>query len=160
MQNKEFTVQTQVDNHIKTGYAKIRPITTSHSDFESYCRLIRQLTSQYHSFPYETYQCIINNLKNELIYVCELDSVVVGIIKTIMERKLYSEKCYVAHIEDVVIDQEYRGLGIGKKMVDYILAVSKDYGCYKVKLYCKDSNVAFYEKSGFQVDCIDMIKRF
>ena len=160
MQTTEFTIQTQVDNHIKIRYVKIRPITTSNSDFESYCRLIRQLTSQYHSFSYETYQYIIDNLTNELIYVCELDSVVVGVIKIIMERKLYSEKCYVAHIEDVVIDQEYRGLGLGKKMVDYVVAISQDYGCYKVKLYCKDSNVPFYEKSGFHVDCVDMIKRF
>lgn len=138
----------------------IRPITDNYSDYECYCKLIGQLTSQFKHLSYETFHSTINDLKNELIAVCEVDNVVVGTIKVIMERKLYSDKCFVAHIEDVVIDLDYRGLGLGQNIVDYALRFAQEMDCYKVKLYCKESNVAFYEKSGFHIDCIDMVKRF
>lgn len=141
----------------------IRKLNNSYSDFQAYKQLIKQLTTQFKEYSYETYKSIIETMDNnfQLIYVCELkNSMVLGTIKIIIERKLYAENCCVGHIEDVVVDEKYRGLGLGRKLVNYAVNICKNWPCYKIKLYCNKNNVTFYEKSGFHVDCVDMCKRF
>lgn len=56
----------------------------------------------------------------------------------------------VGHVEDVVVDSSRRGANLGKRIVTALLTKAKDAKCYKVTLYCKNSNLAFYEKLGFQ----------
>lgn len=55
-----------------------------------------------------------------------------------------------AHIEDVVVDKEYRGQKLGQRLIEALIAYADSQGCYKVILDCADSNIAFYEKSGFK----------
>lgn len=56
----------------------------------------------------------------------------------------------VGLIEDVAVSEEARGKGIGKKLVEKIIAASKELGCYKTILNCPEKNVPFYEKLGFK----------
>ena len=55
----------------------------------------------------------------------------------------------VGQIEDVVVDKEYRGEGLGKRMISDLIENAKNAGCYKVILWCEPHNEGFYEKSGF-----------
>ena len=55
----------------------------------------------------------------------------------------------VGHIEDVVIDEKYKGNGLGKDIVFYATSIAKKNGCYKVILDCSDDNIGFYIKSGY-----------
>lgn len=139
----------------------VRELSAKWEDYESYNKLISQLSSQYKEYDYDTYKYLLGKLGgNERIYVCELsNSLIVGTIKILMERKLYSSNSIVGHIEDVVIDDKYRGLGLGKKLVDHAVKLCEKWGCYKVKLYCDEKNVGFYEKNGFMVGCIDMVMK-
>jgi len=47
------------------------------------------------------------------------------------------------------------------RLVEVLLLIGKQFGCYKVTLQCKDVNVRFYERLGFSVDeQLYMVQRF
>jgi glucosamine-phosphate N-acetyltransferase len=52
----------------------------------------------------------------------------------------------VGHIEDIVVHCDYRKYGLGKKIIQYLTALSEQNGCYKTILDCSEENAGFYEK--------------
>jgi len=63
-------------------------------------------------------------------------------------------------IEDVVVDSNYRGKGVGEKLVDEINKRAENIGCYRVSLFCKNELIPFYQKNGYEVNNIVMKKWF
>lgn len=58
------------------------------------------------------------------------------------------------HIEDVCVDENVRGTGIGGRILDYVLEYAKESGIDRVDLDVwefNDTARAFYEKHGFRV---------
>jgi len=58
-----------------------------------------------------------------------------------------------AVVEYVVVDEQYRRRGIGKLLMDYVIARSKEAGCYKIMLTSdkrRDQAHQFYESLGFE----------
>ena len=93
----------------------------------------------------------ISNNKYHNIYVFIEDGKPVGMITLLIEQKLiHGGKC-VAHIEDLVVDKEYSGLGIATKLLTYVINIAKINNCYKIILDCKRELFPFYEKVGFQI---------
>jgi len=118
-----------------------------------YFKLLQQLSIiSLHDYnePYNT--IFFNSLHdNHQIYVIEeLDNKkIIGSGTIWIEPKLIRNYGKVAHLEDLVIDNEFRGLGLGKVLLEHIVQVAKDKGCYKCVLSCEPSLLTFYEKSGF-----------
>jgi ribosomal protein S18 acetylase RimI-like enzyme len=57
-----------------------------------------------------------------------------------------------AHIEDVIVDQAFRGQGCGEALVQYLLHTARDLGLAGVSLTCNPQRVAanqLYQKLGF-----------
>jgi GNAT superfamily N-acetyltransferase len=57
-----------------------------------------------------------------------------------------------AFIEDVFVEKEYRGQGLGSRLVEEAIDRAKEEGCYKVVLtsrYSKPEVHQLYEKAGF-----------
>ncbi|CCW68545.1 unnamed protein product [Phytomonas sp. Hart1] len=73
----------------------------------------------------------------------------VGTGSIIIERKFVHSGKRVGHIEDVVVLPSIQGEGIGKFLMRNLCEIGKEYGCYKIILDCKDSNIPFYNKLGF-----------
>lgn len=94
----------------------------------------------------------INIGTNQLIFVMEdLENMkIVGHASIILENKLLQELRQVAHIEDVIIDSNYRGRNLGKILIDYLVKYAQDIKCYKIILDCNETNISFYEKCGFK----------
>lgn len=67
----------------------------------------------------------------------------------LIEYKILRHCGKVGHVEDVVVDDGYRGQKMGQRVIAALVAYSQSQGCYKVILDCSDSNVPFYEKCGF-----------
>ena len=61
-----------------------------------------------------------------------------------------------AHIEDIVVKKEFRGKDLGLKIIKILTEKAKEMGCYKVSLSCKDHNINFYRKCGFDQTGINM----
>ena len=64
-----------------------------------------------------------------------------------------------AYIEDVAVSRDYRGLGLGKEIVEYCVGVAKKRKCYKMVLSCKDDLVDFYKSLGFDKELNFMVMK-
>ena len=74
---------------------------------------------------------------------------IIGTGTILIETKILHNMGKVAHIEDIVVDKNKRGLGLGFKIINYLVNIAKEKKCYKVILNCSEENVPFYEKCGF-----------
>lgn len=80
------------------------------------------------------------------IKINENETIIAGIGTIFIERKIIHSFGKVGHIEDIAVSKSYRGLGIGKNIVDYLINYAKEKGCYKTILNCSNDNIRFYEK--------------
>jgi glucosamine-phosphate N-acetyltransferase len=134
------------------------------SDYSSHVPLYKQLTSI--DPDVVTFQLYCNFLaslsSNHCVYVAvDMENQrVVGSITLLIETKLIHNLGCVGHIEDVVVDVNVRGGGIGKLLVEHATNYAREKGCYKVILDCADHNVGFYKKNGYSRKGIEMAYYF
>lgn len=81
-------------------------------------------------------------------WVMLIENRVIGYGSIVLEHKIRGGRA--GHIEDIVIDKEYRKLGLGQFLVNFILEFATSAGCYKVSLQCATSNQGFYRSIGFE----------
>ena len=62
-------------------------------------------------------------------------------------------------IEDVAVNENYRGKGIGKKLVEKLIGIASEKSCDKTILNSSEKNSEFYQKIGFEKNEIQMIIR-
>ena len=86
--------------------------------------------------------------------VAVMNSQIVGYGSIVIETKIRGGKN--GHIEDIVSHSLFQKKGIGKAVVDALLSIAKDNGCYKVVLQCKEHNINFYKKCGYEVSGVAM----
>jgi NDP-sugar pyrophosphorylase family protein/GNAT superfamily N-acetyltransferase len=84
------------------------------------------------------------------IYVIKYESdTIVGTGSILIEDKLIHAMGRCGHIEDIVVDSDFRGLGLAKILMKKIIDCARDNQCYKVILNAKDDVKKFYESFGF-----------
>tara|TARA_B110000908_G_C10264915_1_gene462809 strand:- start:1971 stop:2420 length:450 start_codon:yes stop_codon:yes gene_type:complete len=127
------------------------------SDYnKKYLNLLEQLTDC-PQLSLTQFESIYEQLsENHSIYVIEKDNIIVTTITLMREVKFIHGGKYVLHIEDVVVDKNYRGLGYGKKILQHALQYAKDNTCYKIILNCALECEHFYHKLGFKSKNIEM----
>jgi GNAT superfamily N-acetyltransferase len=87
------------------------------------------------------------------IHVALCEDRIVGTFALLIMDNLAHMGARSAIVEDVAVDPEWQGRGIGKQMIKYALQLCSDRGCYKLTL---SSNLkrakahAFYESLGFE----------
>ena len=89
---------------------------------------------------------IINLSSNINIFIIIDNHKIIGTGTLIIEQKVIHNFGKVGHIEDVVIDKNVQGKGLGKKLINFLIDQSKINNCYKVVLSCSDDKVNFYKK--------------
>lgn len=92
----------------------------------------------------------IESNKDHIIAVAVVDDKVVGSATLLIETKFIHNGGLVGHIEDVVVDDNFQGKKIGRKIIEYLLEYGRRRGCYKTILDCSDEVKPFYEKIGFR----------
>jgi len=124
--------------------------------YKGYLSLLEQLTVvDKNKITYDMFEKIINKM-NSSIYVIESKGQIVTSGTLVIEDKIIHGISKVGHIEDIIVDKNYRGHGLGKKIVDKLVEISKENGCYKTILNCSNDMVAFYEKNGFKQKNVEM----
>jgi GNAT superfamily N-acetyltransferase len=107
---------------------------------------------------YDAFAAIEADPDND-IFVAELDGHVVGMFQRTFIRHLQRGGERVSEIESVVVDQPFRGRGIGVAMMRWAIDEACAAGCTRVQL---TSNVArkdahrFYERLGFVAGYLGM----
>ena len=94
--------------------------------------------------------------KNHKVFVMEDNKKIIGNITIIIEKKIIHNISNVCHIEDVVVDTNYRGKNLGKQLIEYAKEYAKLKKCYKIILNCDEKHKKFYEKLNFNLKNYEM----
>lgn len=63
--------------------------------------------------------------------------------------RVLTDYTFKAFIFDVVVHKDFRGHGVGKAIIERIVAADSLSKVTSFELYCQDDNVPFYERLGF-----------
>ena len=132
-----------------------------HSDYyKDYLTLLEQLTIvEKEKINFIQFENFVNNLSNKhIIIVIEDNNKIIGTGTLLIENKVIHNMGLVGHIEDIVIHNNYRKQGLGKKLIDELINISIQSNCYKIILDCNEKNLNFYQNSGFTKKEIQMVK--
>ena len=93
---------------------------------------------------------------NSITIVMSEENIVIGVATLHIIKKLTR---ILGLIEDVAVNKNYRGLGIGKKLVKELIKIGNEKNCDKIVLNSSEKNSKFYEKIGFQKNELQMVIR-
>lgn len=126
---------------------------------KDYFLLLNQLTPTYKP-TYDDFILYLNEINNNYhnIYVIEENDTVIASITLIIELKFIHGLSKVAHIEDFVVHENFRGKNIGRTLLDYCFKESVNMDCYKIILDCCDDLKQYYEKNDFLHKNIQMAR--
>lgn len=125
-----------------------------------FLQLLEQLTIvNSEKITFENFCSQFDNMNSHVIVIRHNEKVI-ATASIFIEKKFTHTLLSVGHIEDVVVDKEYRGFKLGKLMIDYLVNYAKNNKCYKVILDCSKENVGFYKKCGFSDKNIEMCLYF
>ena len=93
---------------------------------------------------------------NSISIVMSEENIVIGVATLHIIKKLTR---ILGLIEDVAVNKNYRGLGIGKKLVKELIKIGNEKNCDKIVLSSSEKNSKFYEKIGFQKNELQMVIR-
>lgn len=126
-----------------TKLEDIANITT----YERIKDLLSQLYPQNPQITKERFERVVGQTRNN-IYIASENGVIVGTASMYNYEKLGGN---VFVIEDVVVDQDSRGKGIGKSLTDKLVEVARESGAsfIDVNTRRKDARDFYIEKCGF-----------
>lgn len=131
---------------------QIRPLDVDR-DWQGYLNLITLLNKQdATNYDKETFITKYNQMQSQssTVYVMLMGEKIVGTGKLHIETKFFDP---IGHIEDIVIDTEYRKLNLGKKLVQFLVNIAlNDKCCYKAILNAAENVTDFYKKCDLSVD--------
>jgi glucosamine-phosphate N-acetyltransferase len=119
--------------------------------YRGFLQVLEQLTIvNSDSISYEDFKKQFNKHNSDIYVIHDThNNKIVGTGSIYMEHKFIHKLGTVGHIEDVVIDKEYRNMKLGKQLIDKLVNIGKTNGCYKIVLYCDFETTSFYEYNGF-----------
>ena len=127
---------------------------------KKYFELLKQLTSiDPKKISKNDFNKMVECLnKDHLIYVIEdvKNSIIIGTITILIEKKIIHNLGIVVHIEDLVIHMDYRKKGLGNKLLEFAKGISKECKAYKIILDCSNELEIFYNKHDFKKMNIQM----
>ena len=94
------------------------------------------------------------------IFVIENKGKIVASGTLLYEDKFIHGLSSAGHIEDIVVDADYRKAGIGSKMLQHLIGEAQRLGCYKVVLNCDPGLKEFYQRFDFSTKNIEMSRYF
>jgi ribosomal protein S18 acetylase RimI-like enzyme len=96
-----------------------------------------------------------NDPNSTTMVVCE-GNTIIGVASI---HIIYKLSRTLGLIEDVAVDKDHRGKGIGKNLVEKLIEIGKQKNCDKIVLNTSEKNSKFYEKIGFKKNEIQMVIR-
>lgn len=106
-------------------------------------------------------RAILADTANKPIFAAILNGELVGYCFCVRQAQSAAsmQKISTLYIDDLCVDQAFRGRGIGKVLYDHTVAYARSEGYYNVTLNvwaCNPSAMRFYEKCGLAVQKVGM----
>ena len=121
------------------------------SDYhKNYLQLLSQLTQVGQISP-EEFSNILAKIQSQIwVFEDTAANKIVASASILLEQKIIHGGGIVAHLEDVVVDEAYRGNQLGHKLIANVVEIAKNSGAYKIIADCKTELLSFYSKNGFE----------
>lgn len=136
----------------------IREVTTFDSSLVEPIRsLLRQLTSREIAFSEESLRQIISD-KASRLFLLYSDNTVAGMLTLGIYSAPTGRKAWV---EDVVVDSQYRGRGLGQQLVQYAISCVRTLSPVTLMLTSNPQRTeanALYRREGFEQRCTNVYK--
>lgn len=137
------------------NWLQVRPLQPEDYD-KGYLELLSQLTSV-GNVSYNDFICQFHNmLASGGYYVTVIEDLrnnkIIGAATLVTEYKFIHNCALRARLEDVVVNNTYRGKQLGKLIVLTVSLLAKKLGCYKMSLDCKDPLIPFYKSIGYRLE--------
>jgi ribosomal protein S18 acetylase RimI-like enzyme len=136
----------------------IREVTTFDSSLVEPIRsLFRQLTSREIAFSEESLRQIISD-KASRLFLLYSDNTVAGMLTLGIYSAPTGRKAWV---EDVVVDSQYRGRGLGRQLVQYAISYVRTLSPVTLMLTSNPQRTeanALYRREGFEQRCTNVYK--
>ena len=127
----------------------------TNDDYEKYLQLINQFRIT--NYTKEEFIYFLKENKKIEIWVIEINNELIASGTILYETKLIHNISLYAHIEDIIVDNQFRKQGIGKLLIEYLVQCCKNKNCYKILLDCQKELIPFYEKNKFQENGVQMV---
>ncbi|MGC3961239.1 MAG: GNAT family N-acetyltransferase [Verrucomicrobiota bacterium] len=131
---------------------QIRPCRLE--DFNSVVDLLRQLWPDRH-LEVESLRTVFARgvaAESQAYFCVVAGGRVVGFGSLTLKNNLWQEG-YLAHVDELVVDREFRGKGAGTQLLGHLVAFAQQKGCRRVELdsafHRKDAH-EFYWRHGFE----------
>jgi len=121
---------------------------------KNYLELLKQLTAV-GDISREKYETAFDKIGAQ-VWVVEFEEKIIASVSLLLEQKIIHDCGIVGHLEDVVVDRDYRKYGLGKFIIERIIKIARERGCYKLIGDCKSELLGFYEKNGFESKCVQI----
>lgn len=123
-------------------------------DFEQVVLLLGQLWPEKALDEKELREVFQKGLNSEFqCYVCAvMDELIVGFASLSIRNSLW-QAGLLGHIDELVVDKDHQGKGIGSKLLEYLAGIAKEKNCRRIELdSALDRKKAhqFYEQNGFE----------
>jgi len=131
---------------------KVRLATAS--DLTQVVELLGQLSPLNGAWPRHRLELLLDEILHDdkhHLFVYDVGGKIVGEGMVMIRLNLSHGGRAVAYAENIVVDQSYRGQGIGAQLMAKIAETAKKHHCYKLLLDCSEQNVPFYQKLGFEI---------
>jgi len=136
-------------------YFLVRPLQKD--DYEKgYLQLLSQLTTV-GDITKEEFEAQFLKMKKAGCYFVTVvedirESRIIASATLVTELKFIHKCGERARLEDVVVNNSYRGKQLGKLIVLTVTLLAKKIGCYKMSLDCKDPLIPFYKALGYSLE--------
>lgn len=135
--------------HSMNRYTIITPATFIGSHYRAVVHLLGQLTTRPVAFTEDDYRHLIASANSRLLLLCS-DDAVIGMLTIGL---YYSPTGSKAWIEDVVVDNAYRGQGLGRMLVAEAIGQAREWGAQTLMLTSNPKRIvanALYRSLGFE----------
>jgi len=158
-------METIDDNEIL--YLSLLSLLNEYSSYKEkiimiYLKLIPQLSDTV-VYDYDKFILNLNQINNYgIIYVACLnlppsnDFIIIASGTCFLEPKIIHNFMNVGHIEDVVVDANFRGKGVVHNILNHLKNYAVSNNCYKVILDCHSELVKVYSKSNYTQKGVQM----
>jgi ribosomal protein S18 acetylase RimI-like enzyme len=116
--------------------------------FEAIKRLATKIGANYKPLTKTDIAEIIAS-PNIALFIAKYAEKIVGMVTLIVYRIPYVKKAYV---DDLVVDETFRGMGIGRQLMEKVLSTATKKGAAYIDFTARPSRVSngLYEKLGFK----------
>jgi len=126
-------------------------------DYEQYKELISSFRQT--EFSEEQFYNFVSNLGEiSHIWIAEFEGQIIATATILYEQKLIFNFSKTAHIEDVCVLPEFRGKGVGSKIMKKVYEEVTKNGCRKVTLVTSPDTADFYIKNGYEIRGVQLSK--